>query len=106
MGLRERATRMTLEALADPARARGGVAGRIAVELGIGPEALRTWVRPGSRSTRAPALGSRRTRPSGSREPEGARDHRAAAGRRDPGRVGLSVAAEPGRPLRWICRLR
>lgn len=42
--LRERATRMTLEALADPARARGAVR-RIADELGIHPEALRTWVR-------------------------------------------------------------
>lgn len=42
--LRERATRMTLEALAVPARARGAVR-RIADELGIHPEALRTWVR-------------------------------------------------------------
>jgi|GEM_PF-1138715 len=44
MELRERATRMTLEALADPARAKGAVR-RIAVELGIHPEAWRTWVR-------------------------------------------------------------
>ena len=42
--LRERATRMTLEALADPARAKGAVK-RIADELGVHPEALRTWVR-------------------------------------------------------------
>lgn len=42
--LRERATRMTLEALADPARAKGAIK-RIADELGIDPEALRTWVR-------------------------------------------------------------
>ena len=42
--LRERATRMTLEALADPARAKGAVR-RIAEELGVHPEALRTWVR-------------------------------------------------------------
>ncbi|WP_167150179.1 transposase [Actinomyces sp. ZJ308] len=42
--LRERATRMTLEALADPARAKGAVR-RIADELGVHPEALRTWVR-------------------------------------------------------------
>jgi len=42
--LRERATRMTLEALADPARAKGAI-GRIADELGVRPEALRTWVK-------------------------------------------------------------
>lgn len=42
--LRERATRLTLEALADPARAKGAVK-RIADELGVHPEALRTWVR-------------------------------------------------------------
>ena len=42
--LRERATRITLDALADPARARGAVR-RIADELGIHPEARRTWVR-------------------------------------------------------------
>lgn len=42
--LRERATRMTLEALADPARAKGAIK-RIADELGIDPQALRTWVR-------------------------------------------------------------
>ena len=42
--LRERATRMALEALADPARAKGAIR-RIADELGVHPEALRTWVR-------------------------------------------------------------
>ncbi len=42
--LRERATRMTLEALADPARSKGAIK-RIADELVIHPEALRTWVR-------------------------------------------------------------
>ena len=43
--LRERATRMTLEALADSARAKGAIR-RIADELGVvHPEALRTWVK-------------------------------------------------------------
>ena len=42
--LRERATRMVLEALADPARAKGAIR-RIADELGVHPEALRTWVK-------------------------------------------------------------
>lgn len=42
--LGERATRMTLEALADPARAKGAIR-RIADELGVHPEALRTWVK-------------------------------------------------------------
>ena len=42
--LRERATRMTLEALANPARAKGAIR-RIAEELGVHPEALRTWVK-------------------------------------------------------------
>ena len=35
---------MTLEALADPARSKGAIK-PIADELGIHPEALRTWVR-------------------------------------------------------------
>lgn len=35
---------MTLEAVADPARAKGAIK-RIANELGTHPEALRTWVR-------------------------------------------------------------
>ena len=42
--LRERATRMTLEALADPARSKGAIK-RIADGLGVHPDALRTWVR-------------------------------------------------------------
>ena len=42
--LRERAMRMALEALADPARAKGAIR-RIAEELGVHPEALRTWVK-------------------------------------------------------------
>ncbi|WP_315187303.1 transposase [Corynebacterium durum] len=43
-GLRERATRMALEALAEPARAKGAIR-RIGEELGVHPEALRTWVK-------------------------------------------------------------
>ena len=35
---------MTLEALADPARAKGAIR-RIADELGVHPEALRSWVK-------------------------------------------------------------
>ena len=42
--LRERATRMALDARRDPATCTGAIK-RIAVELGIHPEALRTWVR-------------------------------------------------------------
>lgn len=44
IGLRDRATRMTVEALADPARSKGAIR-RIAGGLGIHPEALRTRVR-------------------------------------------------------------
>ena len=44
MELRERATRMALEARADPGRRRGAIK-RISGQLGIDPEALRTWVR-------------------------------------------------------------
>jgi transposase len=40
----ERATRMALEARQDPATSRGAIK-RIADQLGIHPEALRTWVR-------------------------------------------------------------
>ena len=43
-GLRERATRMALEALAEPAQAKGAIR-RIGEELGVHPEALRTWVK-------------------------------------------------------------
>ena len=42
--LREGATRMTLDTLADPTRAKGAIR-RIADELGVHPEALRTWVK-------------------------------------------------------------
>ena len=35
---------MALEALAEPARAKGAI-GRIGEELGVHPEALRTWVK-------------------------------------------------------------
>ena len=42
--LRERATRMTLEALAHPARAKGAIR-RIGEELGVHLEALRAWVK-------------------------------------------------------------
>ena len=44
MELRERATRMALEARADPSRRKGAIK-RIGGQLGINPEALRTWVR-------------------------------------------------------------
>jgi len=42
--LRERATRMVLEARRDPA-SRVGAMKRIADQLGVHPEALRTWVK-------------------------------------------------------------
>ncbi len=42
--LRERATRMALEARQDPA-ARTGALKRIGDQLGVHPEALRTWVK-------------------------------------------------------------
>jgi len=59
--LRERATRMVVEARSDPAAATGAIK-RIADQLGIHPEALRTWVkraeidagdRPGTTSSNA-----------------------------------------------------
>lgn len=42
--LRERATRMVIEAKQDPATSRGANK-RIADQLGVDPEALRNWVR-------------------------------------------------------------
>lgn len=42
--LRARAVRMTLDARRDPASGRGAIK-RIADQLGVHPEALRTWVR-------------------------------------------------------------
>ena len=42
--LKERATRMAVEARRDPESSRGAVK-RIADQLGVHPEALRTWVR-------------------------------------------------------------
>ena len=42
--LRERATRMAVEARRDPERSKGAIR-RIAEELGVHPEALRTWVK-------------------------------------------------------------
>ncbi|MDO4899756.1 transposase [Actinomyces sp.] len=42
--LRERATRMAVEARRDPDRSKGAIR-RIADELGVHPEALRTWVK-------------------------------------------------------------
>ena len=59
--LRERATRLVVEARRDPASAAGAIK-RIADQLGVHPEALRTWVkqaetddgtRPGTTSTEA-----------------------------------------------------
>jgi transposase len=62
--LRERATRLVVEARRDPASATGAIR-RIADQLGIHPEALRTWVkkaeidagdRPGTTSSDAERL--------------------------------------------------
>jgi len=59
--LRERATRLVVEARRDPASAVGAIK-RIADQLGVHPEALRTWVKqaetddgtqPGTTSTEA-----------------------------------------------------
>ena len=85
-------------ARADPDRPRGAVR-RIAEELGIHPEALRTWVgqaeidrgdRPGTTTDEARRI----------REPE-KEVREPGAGQRDPAeRVGLSIAAELDRPSR------
>ena len=42
--LKERATRMAMDARRDPATSKGAIK-RIADQLGVHPEALRTWVR-------------------------------------------------------------
>ena len=44
--LRERATRLALEALAESARSKDAIE-RISDELGVHPQALRMWVRQG-----------------------------------------------------------
>lgn len=90
--LRERATRMTLEALADPTRAKGTIRG-IGEELGVHPEALRTWVkkaqidqgtRPGTTTDEAQQI-----------EELEKRGPRVAKSQRCPEeRISLSIAAE------------
>ena len=94
----ERATRMTLEVLADPARAKGAIR-RIADELGVDPEALRSWVkkaqvdgglRPGTTTENAQRIKERALEV-----------REAASGQSDPEEcVGLSVVAECERPSR------
>lgn len=96
--LRERATRMASDALADPARARGAIR-RIGDELGVRPEALRTWVkkaqvdqgtRPGTTADQALRIKEL--------EKEVRELRRANAILKST--VGLSVAAECERPSR------
>ena len=96
--LRERATRMALDALADPAWAWGAIR-RIANELGVHPEALRTWVkkaqvdqgtRPGTTTDQAQRIKEL--------EKEVRELRRANAILKST--VGLSIAAECERPSR------
>lgn len=63
--LRERATRLAVEARKDPT-GRAGAIKRIADQLDVHPEALRGWVKRPS-STRAPLPGPPVRRPPGSR---------------------------------------
>ena len=87
-----------MEALADPARARGAI-GRIGEELGVHPEALRTWVkkaevdgglRPGTTADQAQRIKEL--------EKEVRELRRANAILKST--VGLSIAAECERPSR------
>ncbi|WP_123602014.1 transposase [Micromonospora sp. Llam0] len=52
--LRERATRLVVEARRDPASAVGAIR-RIADQLGVHPEALRGWVKKAETDARRPA---------------------------------------------------
>nr|WP_196716688.1 transposase [Actinomyces trachealis] len=95
--LRERATRMAVEARRDPERAKGAIR-RIGEELGVHPEALRTWVkraeidagsRPGTTSADAERIRQL--------EAENRELRRANAILRS---ASAFFAAEPGRPSR------
>ena len=66
MELRERATRMALEARADPERRRGAIK-RIGGQLGVNPEALRSGCVPWSRAGAMSAARSVIKRPASGR---------------------------------------
>lgn len=51
--LQQRATRMAMDARKDPESAPGAIK-RVADQLGVHPEALRNWVRPGRDRRRRP----------------------------------------------------
>ena len=79
--LRERAIRMAVDLRRDPAT-RSGALRRVGEQLGINPETLRNWVRPGRDRRRPP---SRRHHGRGSADRRArAGDQGAAAGERDP----------------------